>query len=71
MTRLRLRVPERANDAVLRLLAGALFLTRDAVTLVSGLTGGDKIVQLAGVVPALAERRLDSAAEPSRKDKRL
>jgi uncharacterized protein YggU (UPF0235/DUF167 family) len=71
MTRLRLRVHERANDAVLRLLAGALFLTRDAVTLVSGLTGGDKIVQLAGVVPALAERRLDSAAEPSRKDKRL
>jgi uncharacterized protein (TIGR00251 family) len=61
----------RANDAVLRLLADALFVTRDAVRLVSGHTGRDKIVELAGVEPALAERRLESAADPSRKDKRL
>lgn len=62
----------RANDAVLRLLADALSLPRDAVTLVSGHGGRDKIVELAGVGPALIERRLSSAsaAERSRKDRR-
>jgi uncharacterized protein (TIGR00251 family) len=62
----------RANDAVLRLLADALSLPRDAVTIVSGHSGRDKIVELAGVGPALVERRLSSATAPdrSRKDRR-
>jgi uncharacterized protein (TIGR00251 family) len=62
----------RANDAVLRLLAEALAVPRDALTLVSGQSGRDKIVELAGLGPALAERRLASASAPdrSRKDGR-
>jgi uncharacterized protein (TIGR00251 family) len=62
----------RANDAVLRLLADALSLPRDAVTIVSGHSGRDKIVELAGVGPALVERRLSSAtaSDRSRKDRR-
>ena len=62
----------RANDAVLRLLADALSLPLDAVTLVSGHGGRDKIVELAGVGPALIERRLvsASAADRDRKDRR-
>src|SRR2546423_13791302 len=38
----------RANDAVLHLLAGALAVPRTALTLVSGHSGRDKIVELAG-----------------------
>ena len=62
----------RANDAVLRLLAEALAVPRDALTLVSGQSGRDKIVELAGLGPALAERRLASASasDRSRKDGR-
>jgi uncharacterized protein len=62
----------RANDAVLRLLADALAVPRTALTLVSGHSGRDKIVELAGVGPALAERRLSSASatDRSRKDRR-
>ncbi|MHB8468547.1 MAG: DUF167 domain-containing protein [Gaiellaceae bacterium] len=63
----------RANEAVLRLLAEALALPRAALTLVSGHGGRDKIVELTGVGPALAERRLASASAPSargRKDRR-
>jgi len=62
----------RANDAVLRVLADALSLPLDAVTLVSGHGGRDKIVELAGVGPALIERRLASAsaADRDRKDRR-
>ena len=62
----------RANEAVLRLVAEALALPREALTLVSGHGSRDKIVELAGVGPALAERRLASASAPSRgrKDKR-
>jgi uncharacterized protein len=62
----------RANDAVLRLLAEALAVPRDALTLVSGRSGRDKIVELAGLGPALAERRLASASasDRSRKDGR-
>ena len=63
----------RANDAVLRLLAEALAVPRDALTLVSGHSGRDKIVELAGLGPALAERRLTSASatDRSRKDGRV
>lgn len=62
----------RANDAVVRLLADTLEVPRAAVTLVSGHTGRDKIVELDGIAPALAERRLASAscADPPRKDER-
>jgi hypothetical protein len=52
----------RANDAVVRLLAETLALPRDAVTLVSGHGGRDKIVELAGVEAAQIEERLASAA---------
>lgn len=52
----------RANEAVLRLLADTLALPRTAVTLVSGHGGREKIVELAGVGPALVERRLASAS---------
>jgi len=62
----------RANEAVLRLIADALVLPRDAVVLVSGHGGRDKIVELTGLGPALAERRLASASVPDRgrKDRR-
>jgi uncharacterized protein YggU (UPF0235/DUF167 family) len=48
----------RANDAVVRLLADQLDLPRRSVTLVSGHTGTNKIVELAGIDAAEAERRL-------------
>jgi uncharacterized protein len=62
----------RANEAVLRLLSEALALPRDALSLVSGHGGRDKIVELTGLGPALAERRLASASAPDRgrKDRR-
>ena len=52
----------RANDAVVRLLADTLSLPRDAVRLVSGHGGRDKIVELAGLGRSQTERRLTSAA---------
>lgn len=62
----------RANEAVLRLLADALAVPRDALTLVSGHGAREKIVELTGLGPALIERRLVSAAAPARgrKDRR-
>lgn len=62
----------RANEAVLRLLAETLAVPRDAVTLISGHGGREKVVELNGVGPALIERRLASASIPerSRKDRR-
>jgi uncharacterized protein len=61
-----------ANEAVVRLLAAALTLPREAVAIVSGHSARDKIVELTGVGPALIERRLSSASAPdrSRKDRR-
>ena len=53
----------RANEAVVRLLAETLSLPRDAVTLVSGHGGRDKIVQLAGLDPTQIERRLSAAGK--------
>jgi uncharacterized protein (TIGR00251 family) len=52
----------RANEAVVRLLADALSVPRDAVTLVSGHGGRDKVVELAGIGPSQIEQRLASAA---------
>jgi uncharacterized protein (TIGR00251 family) len=62
----------RANDAVIRLLAATLAVPREAVAIVSGHSGRDKIVELTGVGPAVIERRLASASEPARarKDRR-
>jgi uncharacterized protein len=53
----------RANDAVVRLLAEALDVPRDAVRLVSGHGGRDKLVELTGLDPHQIERRLTSAAK--------
>jgi hypothetical protein len=53
----------RANEAVVRLLAETLAVPRDAVTLVSGHSGRDKIVELAGLGRSQIERRMSSAAE--------
>jgi uncharacterized protein len=52
----------RANEALVRLLAEALSLPRDAVTLVSGHGARDKIVRLDGLDQTQVERRLTSAA---------
>jgi uncharacterized protein (TIGR00251 family) len=57
----------RANDAVLRLLSDTLSLPRNAVTLVSGHSGRDKIVELVGLRPSEVERRLSSAAGKERR----
>jgi uncharacterized protein len=57
----------RANDAVVRLLADTLALPRTSVTLVSGHSARDKIVELAGVEPDDIERRLSSAAGKERR----
>ena len=57
----------RANDAVVRLLADTLALPRTSVTLVSGHSARDKIVELAGVDPEQIERRLSSAAGKERR----
>jgi len=56
----------RANDAVVRLLAETLTVPREAVTLVSGHAGRDKIVELAGIGPSQIERRLSLAAGKER-----
>jgi hypothetical protein len=57
----------RANNAVVRLLAETLELPRTAVTLVSGHSARDKIVELAGIEPEDLERRLSSAAGKERR----
>jgi uncharacterized protein (TIGR00251 family) len=51
----------RANDAVVRLLAGRLGLPRAAVSVVSGHSARDKIVELRGLDPGEAKRRLEDA----------
>jgi uncharacterized protein len=56
----------RANEAVVRLLADALSLPRDAVTLVSGHGARDKVVQLAGLDSTQVGRRLFTAAGKER-----
>ena len=56
----------RANDAVVRLLAETFELPRSAVTLVSGHSARDKIVELTGIEPEDIDRRLSSAAGKER-----
>ena len=57
----------RANDAVVQLLADTLDLPRASVTLVSGHSARDKIVELAGVEPGEIDRRFASAAGKERR----
>jgi uncharacterized protein (TIGR00251 family) len=57
----------RANEAVLRLLSETLSVPRNAVTLVSGHGGRDKIVETEGLDPSQIERRLSSAAAKERR----
>ena len=62
---LKLRVtaaPERgkANEAVIALLADALDLPRQAITLVQGETAQDKIVEIAALDEDEIKRRIDS-----------
>jgi len=52
----------RANDAVLKLLADRLRVGRDELTLVSGASGKDKVVELHGLTADEADRRLEGAA---------
>jgi uncharacterized protein (TIGR00251 family) len=56
----------RANDAVVRLLADTLSLSRSEVTLVAGRSSRDKVVELAGVEPSYAEQRLTAATQEER-----
>jgi uncharacterized protein (TIGR00251 family) len=53
----------RANEALTLLLAQTLSVQPSAVTLVSGGTGREKIVELAGVEPRDVDRLLAAAAE--------
>lgn len=52
----------RANAAVIGLVAEALSLPRESVTLVSGHGARDKVVQLTGIDASQIELRLASAA---------
>ena len=52
----------RANHAVLKLLADRLRVGRDELTLVSGASGKDKVVELHGLTADEADRRLEGAA---------
>jgi uncharacterized protein len=56
-----------ANDALVRLLADTLAVPTRGISLVSGHTGREKILEIAGIGPSDAERRLASA---ERKDSR-
>jgi uncharacterized protein len=51
----------RANDAVVGLLAERLRVPRTSVTVVSGQTSRDKVVELRGLGPAEAARRMEDA----------
>ena len=57
----------RANDAVVRLLAETLSVSRGAVKIVSGQGGRDKLVELTGIDEAQIEQRLSSATGKERK----
>jgi uncharacterized protein len=48
----------RANDAVIDLFAERLGVPRRSVSVVSGQTSRDKVLELRGLTPAEAERRL-------------
>ncbi|HET7758978.1 MAG TPA: DUF167 domain-containing protein [Gaiellaceae bacterium] len=52
----------RANDAVLDLLARELSLPRRSLSIVSGRTGREKVVQMDGIDPVETARRLEAAS---------
>ena len=52
----------KANEAVLRLLADRLGVPKASLTLVSGRSSRDKIVEVSGIDQAEAARRLEQAA---------
>jgi uncharacterized protein (TIGR00251 family) len=52
----------KANEAVLRLLSETLGVPRRAVTLVSGHSAREKVVQMAGIDRVQSERLLEAAA---------
>ena len=52
----------RANEAVLALLAEQLEVPRRALSVVSGRTGREKIVWMAGIAQAESERRLEEVS---------
>jgi uncharacterized protein (TIGR00251 family) len=52
----------KANAAVERLLADVLGVPRAAVSVVSGRTGRDKVVEISGLDPAAVARRLAGEA---------
>lgn len=56
----------RANEALRRLLADTLGLPTAGVTVVSGHSGRDKIVELSGIAEDETERRLATAAAPGK-----
>lgn len=51
----------RANEAVLDLLARSLGIPRRSLTIVSGLTAREKVVQMDGIARSESERRLEEA----------
>jgi uncharacterized protein YggU (UPF0235/DUF167 family) len=56
----------RANDAVERLLAGLLGVTRSQVEVVAGASARDKVVRLAGVSAVELARRLEAGGIAAR-----
>lgn len=53
----------RANDALVKLLAGSLGLPQPSVRVVAGGAARDKVVELEGLTLAEAERRLAAAGK--------
>lgn len=53
----------KANDALIQFLAPVLGVRRDAITIVGGLTGRDKLVEVAGATHAHLAARLAEAAK--------
>ena len=51
----------RANEAVLKLLAERVGLPRRSLSIVSGRTGRDKVVHMAGIDARETERRLEGS----------
>ncbi len=66
--RVRVQAPPvggRANEALVRLLAGALGLPRGALEVVRGQRGREKTVRVVGLEEAEVKTRLAAAARPS------
>jgi uncharacterized protein (TIGR00251 family) len=55
----------RANEAVIRLIAGAAGLGERDVRVVSGRSARDKILELTGITPEELERRMVAAGKDS------